>query len=79
LRFTEGEVEFEQVESFIPLWEWDLPKKRSKKRKGEKGKSAVEKLRTNGGAYIEEVDDSGDSRPQSRTTRIEEVPDEDSP
>jgi len=69
------------VESFIPLWEWDLPKKKSKKKKGEKsekkskGKAAVS---SNGaGALIEEVDDSGDSRPHSRSARVEEVEDED--
>jgi len=62
------------VESFIPLWEWDLPKKKSKKRKGDK-KAAVEA--NGGGATIEEVDDSGTSRPQSRAARIEEVEDED--
>jgi len=71
------------VESFIPLWEWDLPKKKSKKKKGEKGEKADKKekgkqVSTNGGgASIEEVEDSGDSRPQSRSTRIEEVEDED--
>ncbi|KAJ7634886.1 translocation protein [Roridomyces roridus] len=61
------------VESFIPLWEWDLPKKKTKKRKGDKEKSAVAK----NGAFIEEVDDSGTSRPQSRAARVEEVEDED--
>ncbi|KAL0578227.1 Translocation protein S62 [Marasmius crinis-equi] len=66
------------VESFIPLWEWDLPKKKSKKKrskgeKGEKGKATE----NNGGAIVEEVDDSGDSRPHSRSARVEEVEDED--
>jgi len=69
------------VESFIPLWEWDLPKKKSKKKKSEKGEKNEKgkgKVSTNGeGAFIEEVEDSGDSRPHSRTTRIEEVEDED--
>ncbi|KAH9852272.1 translocation protein [Lenzites betulinus] len=66
------------VESFIPLWEWDLPKKKGKKKRSEKVKEA------NGSspapsAHIEEVQDSGSSRPASRTAaRIEEVPDEDS-
>jgi translocation protein SEC62 len=68
------------VESFIPLWEWDLPKKKTKKSK-KKEKSSEEKLRDNGGAFIEEVDDSAESsRPQSRNTNskvlIEEVEDE---
>lgn len=69
-----------QVESFIPLWEWDLPKKKTKKKKAdkkEKGKSSAEKHKSNGGAFIEEVPDSEDSRPQSRSARIEEVEDED--
>nr|GAT52945.1 translocation protein [Mycena chlorophos] len=56
------------VESFIPLYEWDLPKKKSKKKKGDKGKAE-----SNG----EEVEDSGVSRPQSRAARVEEVEDED--
>jgi translocation protein SEC62 len=70
-----------QVESFIPLWEWDLPKKKSKKRKGKEPKSSAaqsaEKLSANG-AYIEEVDDSGDgsSRPHSRNATVEEVPED---
>ncbi|KAF8186984.1 translocation protein, partial [Mycena galopus ATCC 62051] len=59
------------VESFIPLYEWDLPKKKSKKKK----RAAVEA--NGGGATIEEVDDSGTSRPQSRAARVEEVEDED--
>ncbi|KAG6808828.1 hypothetical protein H0H92_002742 [Tricholoma furcatifolium] len=70
------------VESFIPLWEWDLPKKKSKKsKKGEKSEKSEKKAKvisTNGGgAFIEEVDDSGDSRPQSRSARVEDVEDED--
>ncbi|KAF7360311.1 Translocation protein [Mycena venus] len=63
------------VESFIPLWEWDLPKKKSKKKKGDKKAAAAEA--NGGGAFIEEVDDSGTSRPQSRAARVEEVEDED--
>ncbi|KAF5390811.1 hypothetical protein D9757_004514 [Collybiopsis confluens] len=72
------------VDSFIPLWEWDLPKKKSKKKKGdktkEKGKDKTtdaEKLKKNGGAFVEEVEDSGDSRPQSRSAKVEEAEDED--
>ncbi|KAJ7108551.1 translocation protein Sec62-domain-containing protein [Mycena epipterygia] len=57
------------VDSFIPLWEGDLPKNKSKKRKGEKGKAEAD---ANGGAFIEEVDDSGTSRPQSRAARVED-------
>jgi len=74
------------VESFIPLWEWDVPKKRGgKKKKGKTplaaGKTPEEKLASNGGAFIEEVaeNESPDSsRPGSRSARVEEVPDEDS-
>ncbi|KAG6830445.1 hypothetical protein H0H87_008083 [Tephrocybe sp. NHM501043] len=68
------------VESFIPLWEWDLPKKKSKKsKKGEKSEKKKGKaVSTNGGgAFIEEVDESGDSRPHSRAARVEDVEDED--
>jgi translocation protein SEC62 len=39
--------------------------------------SNAEKLEKNGGAFVEEVDDSADSRPQSRSARVEEVEDED--
>jgi len=64
------------VESFIPLWEWDLPKKKGgKKKKGEKGEKG-EKVK-NGHLAVEEVSASDSSRPQSRSARIEEVEDED--
>jgi translocation protein SEC62 len=68
-----------QVESFIPLWEWDIPQKKSKKKKSDKKekKSSSEKHKDNGGAFIEEVAESEDSRPNSRSARIEEVEDED--
>ncbi|TDL22768.1 translocation protein [Rickenella mellea] len=70
------------VDSFIPLWEWDLPKKKSKKKKREAGEKDGKKSAQDsgastpnnaGGAFIEEVDDSGDSRPQSRNAKVEEV------
>ncbi|KAF9067427.1 translocation protein Sec62-domain-containing protein [Rhodocollybia butyracea] len=59
--------------------------KKSKKKKGDKSKdksSDAEKIKKNGGAFVEEVaDDSGDvdvdSRPQSRSAKVEEVEDED--
>ncbi|KDQ58447.1 hypothetical protein JAAARDRAFT_34248 [Jaapia argillacea MUCL 33604] len=66
------------VDSFIPVWEWDLPKKRAgKKEKSKKGKDKAENG-SGSGAHIEEVQDSGldDSRPASRAARIEEVPDD---
>jgi len=72
------------IDSFIPFYEWDYPKKKkstTKKVKGEKGKGkekagaepAVQS------AFIEEVDDSADSRPVSRNSKgvtLEEVADE---
>ncbi|KZT23712.1 translocation protein [Neolentinus lepideus HHB14362 ss-1] len=63
------------VDSFIPVWDWDV-KKSSKKKKGEKREKS-EKHAANG-AVIEEVADSGvdSSRPESRSARIEEVPDD---
>lgn len=71
-----------QIESFIPLWEWDIPKKKSKKKKGKApaGANPEEQLANNGGAFIEEVNDESPdpSRPGSRSARVEEVPDEDS-
>lgn len=77
--FCVSDVDRLQVESFIPLWEWDLPKKKSKKtRKGKESKSTpAEKLAANG-AYIEEVEDSGEgsSRPHSRSATVEDVPEE---
>lgn len=74
------------VDSFIPLWEWDLPKKKKGKKskdapsKKSKGKSKAEPASTrNGGAFIEEEEE--DNAPaQRRTTRgavIEEVEDSD--
>jgi len=70
------------VDSFIPLWEWDLPKKKTKKKRGEKGEKSEKKKASSGngngggGAFIEEVE-SADSRPASRGVMVEEVPDED--
>ena len=69
-----------QVESFIPLWEWDLPKKKSKKTKEKsekKGKSKSGNGTSTGVdvAQREVSPDSGSSRPESRQARIEEVPD----
>jgi len=67
------------VDSFIPLWEWDLPQKKSKKKKvdkKEKGKSSSEKRKdNNGSSFIEEVAPEETGRPHS--ARVEEVEDED--
>lgn len=75
---------FDQVDSFIPLYEWDFPKKKKGKKakpfdkgKGkekEKG-SGTEQSRA---AYVEEVEDSESSRPVSRNAMATEVA-EDSP
>ena len=71
------------MESFIPLWEWDVPKKRTPKKrrsdKGEKdGKGKGKEKAVEGGSSsaVPLADDSGSSRPESRTARIEEVPEE---
>lgn len=65
-----------QVDSFIPSWEWDIPKKKSKKKKNEKGEK--EKGKKNGTITTEEVADSSEASQQPvRGARIEEVPDED--
>lgn len=66
------------MDSFIPLWEWDIPKKKSKKRKSEKGeKKEKGKSKKNGTAtVVEEATHDSDSQP-IRGARIEEVPDED--
>ncbi|KAI0319234.1 translocation protein Sec62-domain-containing protein [Amylostereum chailletii] len=64
------------VDSFIPLWEWDMPKKKSKKKRSDKVKGEAEAPQ---GAFGEEVLDSGNSegsRPTSRGPTVEEVPDD---
>lgn len=73
-----------QVDSFIPLWEWDYPKKKSKKKSAEKSdklKNANSGVATPDVAAVE-VDDSGtsagNSRSASRAATVEEVPDENS-
>ncbi|KAH9915761.1 translocation protein [Amylocystis lapponica] len=70
------------VESFIPLWEWDLPKKKSKKRhseKGERDSKGKGKAVEGGGASengTQVAEDSGSSRPESRNARVEDVKEE---
>lgn len=82
-----------KIESFIPFWEWDLPKKKKRKhregdsdRKKGKGKDVADSRSSTparqaqngeGGAHIEEVDTSGDSRPVSRGARVEDAPEDD--
>jgi translocation protein SEC62 len=72
-----------QVDSFIPLWEWDLPKKKSKKKKSaeksDKGKGASSGVNTPDHA-VDDVDDSGvsaaNSRSGSRAATVEDVTEE---
>jgi hypothetical protein len=76
---------YTQIDSFIPLWEWDLPKKKSKKKKSaeksDKGKNVSSGVNTPDNA-ADEVDDSGVSAPNSRSgsraATVEDVPDENS-
>ncbi|KAI0701376.1 translocation protein Sec62-domain-containing protein [Cytidiella melzeri] len=71
------------VESFIPLWEWDQPKKKKgKKKDGKSEKSGKSKAATNGATSTAvdvrslSPDSAGSSRPESRQVRVEEVPDD---
>lgn len=75
-----------QVESFIPLWEWDVPKKKGKKKRAEDGTgkkskkaSKAEAAAVAAGATIEEVVESATetSGLQRRTATVEDVADED--
>jgi len=73
------------VDSFIPLWEWDLPKKKSRKKKSteksEKTKNLSSGVNTPDNA-VDEADDSGvsvaNSRSGSRAATVEDVLDENS-
>ncbi|EJD40193.1 translocation protein [Auricularia subglabra TFB-10046 SS5] len=65
------------VESFIPLWEWDLPKKKGKKKKSKDGK---EKEKAAKGGAASEGASSEKTVPvprQAQQASIEEVEDED--
>lgn len=58
-----------------------MPQKKSKKKKGakesKKSKGSGTSTPANGsGAFIEEVEDSGDSRPQSRSATVEKAKDD---
>ena len=73
---------FHQVDSFIPLYEWDFPKKKKGKKvkSSDKGKGK-EKERNSGteqsrSAYVEEIEDSESSRPVSRNAMVADVADE---
>lgn len=80
------------VDSFIPFWEWDVPKKKSKKGKktdssessGKKSKKSSNSASPNTTSTLTSATpNSGDassaasSRPQSRAATVEEVVDED--
>jgi len=76
------------VESFIPLWEWDLPKKKTKKRKSKdedsekSGKSNGNGGGSNGAAVTPEAATTatatatGSTAPRQRSAFIEEVEDD---
>jgi len=72
------------VESFIPLWEWDIPKKKSKKRKSKEGESekSSSKSKGNGTAAISatatalEASSTGAAVPRLKSAMIEEVEDD---
>jgi len=78
------------VESFIPLWEWDIPKKKGKKKRSEKSEKPSKKAKSsatasavsnaNGSSHtsIREISpaDSESSRPGSRAARVEDVPED---
>ncbi|KAI0759788.1 translocation protein [Irpex lacteus] len=68
------------VESFIPLWEWDQPKKKKGKKakavKGEKKGAAETAASTGVDARSLSPDSAASSRPESRQARVEEVADD---
>ena len=75
-------IRFDQVDSFIPIYEWDFPKKKKgkKTRSSDKGKGK-EKENSPGteqprSAHIEEIEDSDSSRPVSRNATVTDVADE---
>lgn len=65
-----------KVDSFIPLWEWDLPPKKKKKVKGDKSDKS-EKIMNGLKSGISTGSEASLSTPTpSAKSRIEEVPDE---
>ena len=50
---------------------------REEKGKGKAAESGLQSPQNGGGARIEEVDTSGDSRPVSRAARVDDAPEED--
>jgi len=69
------------VDSFIPLWEWDIPPKKkakkSKKVKGEKGEKGSAEDLAEGSASATKQSESDSSRPASRSARVEDADEED--
>ena len=66
------------VESFIPLWEWDLPKKKKGKKSSKEGKES-KRAKANGTSIAIDGPSISPSPVSARlpSARIEEVPDED--
>lgn len=69
-----------QVESFIPVWDWEHPKKKGKKKGKEDKEVRSEKGDANGKSTQVDVrsvsPDTGSSRPESRQARVEDVPED---
>ena len=66
-----------QVESFIPLWEWDLPKKKSKKRKEKAGEAPEKPSKSKASGSNGEASPADVSaRPGTHSATIEEVEDD---
>ncbi|GJE94832.1 translocation protein Sec62 [Phanerochaete sordida] len=69
------------VESFIPVWDWEQPKKKKgkKSKEGKEGKSG-KTVEPNGKSTQVDVrsvsPDTGSSRPESRQARVEDVPED---
>lgn len=64
------------MESFIPLWEWDLPPKKKKKVKGDKSEKS-EKIMNGLKSGVSTGSEASLSTPTPSTkSRIQEVPDE---
>ena len=69
------------MESFIPLWEWDLPKKKSKKRKEKEGESSEKPSKPKKAGEKAAVEmlstiDRSSALPHPRSATIEEVEDD---
>lgn len=66
------------VDSFIPLWEWDLPKKKTKK--GKKGDKKEKEGKGKGKSKVDsDAGSAAPTPPNGRSAYIEEVADDDTP